>query len=101
MDFIECNEYYESWSEGTPEDLRNNLKAIHRAFPDKPILISEYGYCSCVPERPEGDARRTEVLLDHTRVCRELDFIAGASRRKPAALEISDRLALPSHAHYD
>jgi beta-galactosidase len=77
MDFIECNEYYESWAEGTPEDLRRNLEEIHQAFPEKPIVISEYGYCACVPERPEGDARRIEVLLDHTRVCRELDFVAG------------------------
>ncbi len=77
MDFIECNEYYESWTAGTPEDLRRSLQEIHRAFPEKPIIISEYGYCACVPERPEGDARRIEVLLDHTRVCRELDFVAG------------------------
>ncbi len=77
MDFIECNEYYESWAEGTPEDLRRNLQEIHQAFPEKPVVISEYGYCACVPERPEGDARRSQVLLDHTRVCRELDYIAG------------------------
>jgi len=77
MDFIECNEYFESWAEGTPEDLRGSLQAIHQAFPEKPIIISEYGYCACVPERPEGDARRIQVLLDHTRVCRELDFVAG------------------------
>jgi beta-galactosidase len=77
MDFVECNEYFESWAEGTPEDLRRSLQEIHRAFPEKPIVISEYGYCACVPERPEGDARRTEVLRDHTRVCRELDFVAG------------------------
>jgi beta-glucuronidase len=77
MDFIECNEYYGSWSPGTPEDLRRSLEEIHRAFPDKPIVISEYGYCACVPERPEGDTGRIEVLRDHTRVCRELDFVAG------------------------
>ena len=77
MDFIECNEYYGSWSEGTPEDLRRNLQEIHQAFPEKPIVISEYGYCACIPERPEGDDRRIEVLLEHTRVCRELDFVVG------------------------
>jgi glycosyl hydrolase family 2 len=77
MDFIECNEYYESWNPGTVEDLRRNLQEIHQAFPDKPIVISEYGYCACVPERPESDARRNAVLVDHTRVCRELDFVAG------------------------
>jgi beta-glucuronidase len=77
MDFIECNEYFGTWTAGTPEDLRRSLLAIHQAFPDKPLVISEYGYCACVPERPEGDTQRIEVLNEHTRVCRELDFVAG------------------------
>jgi beta-galactosidase len=77
MDFIECNEYYETWAEGTVDDMKRSLEQIHRTFPDKPIVISEYGYCACVPERPEGDARRIEILANHTRVCRELDFVAG------------------------
>jgi beta-galactosidase len=77
MDFIEWNEYYESWYGGTPEDLRRNLEEIHRAFPDKPIVISEYGYCACIPDRPEGDSRRIRVLEDHTRVCRETQYVGG------------------------
>ncbi len=77
MDFIEWNEYYESWYGGTPEDLRRNLDEIHRAFPDKPLVISEYGYCACTPERPEGDSRRIQVLRDHTRVCRETNYVGG------------------------
>ncbi|MGH8264354.1 MAG: glycoside hydrolase family 2 protein, partial [Steroidobacteraceae bacterium] len=77
MDIIECNEYYGSWYDGTPVELRRKLEEIHQAFPDKPVVISEYGYCACVPERPEGDVRRIEILRDHTRVCRELDFVAG------------------------
>jgi beta-glucuronidase len=75
MDFIEWNEYYESWYPGTPEDLHRNLEEIHRAFPDKPIVISEYGWCACTPDRPEGDSRRVRVLRDHTRVCRETKFV--------------------------
>lgn len=77
MDFIECNEYFGTWTPGTPEDLKRHLLQIHRTFPDKPIVISEYGYCACVPERPEGDERRIEILREHTRVCRELEFVAG------------------------
>ena len=77
MDFIEWNEYYESWYGGTPDDLRRNLEEIHHAFPDKPIVISEYGYCACTPERPEGDARRIDVLRAHTRVCRETEYVGG------------------------
>jgi beta-glucuronidase len=77
MDFIEWNEYYESWYGGTPDDLRRNLEEIHQAFPDKPIVISEYGYCACTPDRPEGDARRIDVLRAHTRVCRETEYVGG------------------------
>jgi len=77
MDFIEWNEYYESWYKGTPDDLRRNLEQIHQAFPDKPIVISEYGYCACMPDRPEGDNRRIQVLREHTRVCREAKFVGG------------------------
>jgi beta-galactosidase len=77
MDFIEWNEYYETWYPGKPDDLRRNLEEIHQAFPDKPIVISEYGYCACTPDRPEGDARRIQVLRDHTRVCREAKNVSG------------------------
>jgi beta-galactosidase len=77
MDFIEWNEYYESWYPGTPDDLRRNLEDIHRAFPDKPIVISEYGWCACTPDRPEGDTRRAQVLREHTRVCRETSYVGG------------------------
>jgi beta-galactosidase len=77
MDFIEWNEYYESWYKGTPEELRRNLDEVHRAFPDKPIVISEYGYCACTPDRPEGDHRRIQILRDHTRVFRGTKYVAG------------------------
>jgi beta-galactosidase/beta-glucuronidase len=77
MDYIMWNEYYESWYKGTPEDLARNLDEIHRAFPDKALVISEYGYCACTPDRPEGDAKRVEVLRDHDRVFRERDYVAG------------------------
>ena len=77
MDFIEWNEYYESWYPGTPQELRRNLEEIHQAFPDKPIVISEYGWCACTPDRPEGDTRRTQVLREHTRVCRDTQYIGG------------------------
>lgn len=77
MDFIEWNEYYESWYRGTPEDLRQKLDEIHQTFPNKPIVISEYGYCACTPERPEGDARRIEILREHNRVFRETEYVAG------------------------
>jgi beta-glucuronidase len=77
MDFVEANEYYETWVKGTLEDMRRYLEEIHRAFPDKPVVISEYGYCACVPERPESDARRIEILRNHTAIFRETSYIGG------------------------
>ncbi len=77
MDFIEWNEYYESWFGGDVGTLRRNLEAIHRAFPDKPVVISEYGYCACTTDRPEDDARRAEILRTHNAVFREFPWIAG------------------------
>ena len=40
-------------------------------------MISEYGYCACTPDRPEGDSARVAVLLDHDKVFRQRDFVAG------------------------
>ncbi len=77
MDFIEWNEHYESWYAGDPETIRKGLQLIHEKFPDKAIVISEYGYCACTPERPEGDARRIEIPREHDRMFRGLDYVAG------------------------
>ena len=78
MDYIMWNEYYESWYRGTPADMARNLDAIHSAFPGKPIVISEYGYCACAADRPEGDSRRIQVLGAHNAVLRNTDYVAGA-----------------------
>ncbi len=77
MDFIEWNEYYESWYGGSPEIMRRNLEAIHEAFPDKPVVISEYGYCECAPGRLGGDPKRIEILRSHDAVFRDYPWMAG------------------------
>lgn len=77
MDFVMWNQYYESWLGGTQEDLARNIDDIGKAFPDKAIVVSEYGYCACTPERPEGDARRIEIMRDHSRILRQRPFVAG------------------------
>jgi len=59
------------------EDLARYVDEIHRAFPDKPLVISEYGYCACTPDRPEGDGKRISVLVGHDKVFRQRDYIAG------------------------
>jgi len=78
MDFIEWNEYYESWYKGGVEDVKRNLEEIHRAFPDKPIVISEYGYCACTADRPENDLVRARILQTHNDSFRQYPFVGGA-----------------------
>ena len=77
MDFIECNEYFGSWYPGGPDEVGSSLDEIHAAFPDKPIVISEYGYCACTAERPEGDERRREVMRTHDAIFREKPYVGG------------------------
>ncbi len=74
MDFAEWNEYYETWYKGRAEDVRRNLEEIHRAFLDKPIVISEYGYFECTPDRTAGDPRRIEILRQHDQAFRQCAY---------------------------
>jgi beta-glucuronidase len=78
MDIIEANEYFGTWAPGTVEDMTRHLDRLHAVFPGKPIVISEYGYCACTPDRPEGDVSRIEVLRSHTAVFRSKPFVGGA-----------------------
>jgi beta-galactosidase len=78
MDFVEVNEYFGTWEPGNAEDAGRQLDQLHAAFPGKPIVISEYGYCACTPERPEGDTHRAEILQSHDSMIRTKDFVGGA-----------------------
>ena len=78
MDFIETNEYFGSWAPGSPVEVAKHLDKLHAAFPGKPVVISEYGYCACTEDRPEGDEHRIEILRTHDAAIRSKDFVAGA-----------------------
>jgi beta-galactosidase len=78
MDFIEVNEYFGTWVPGSPEAAAKHLDDVHAAFPGMPVVISEYGYCACIKDRPEGDEHRIEVLRSHDAAFRSKDFVAGA-----------------------
>jgi beta-glucuronidase len=78
MDVIETNEYFGSWQEGPPEAVSDHLDQLHAAFPDKPIVVSEYGYCACTDDRPEGDEHRIQILQSHDKVIRSKDYMGGA-----------------------
>jgi beta-glucuronidase len=78
MDFIEANEYFGTWAPGTAETASKFLDGLHSAFPSKPIVISEYGYCACTDDRPEGDGHRLEILSSHTEMMRSKEYMGGA-----------------------
>ena len=78
MDIIETNEYFGSWQQGDAESAARHLDDLHAAFPAKPIVVSEYGYCACTADRPEGDEHRIEVMLTHDAAIRSKEFVAGA-----------------------
>ena len=78
LDFISWNEYYESWMQGDVPALRRNLEEIHRVFPGKMVVISEYGLCECRPEHTGGDEKRIRVMREHTNVVRDYDWVGGA-----------------------
>src|ERR1039457_4068448 len=81
MDFIETNEYYGSWYPGRAEDVARHLDEIHLAFPGKPIVVSEYGYCACTAERPEGDEQRMQILRSHDTPSAPRDFSTAPASR--------------------
>jgi beta-galactosidase/beta-glucuronidase len=78
MDFIEANEYFGTWAPGSAADAARYLDEIHAALPGKPIVISEYGYCACTADRPEGDEHRMEILRTHDLAIRSRKYTAGA-----------------------
>jgi beta-galactosidase len=78
FDFISCNEYYGTWSPGGVTEVRSCIDRIRKAFPGKPIVISEYGWCECKPETSIGDTPRVGIINSHTDAFRDFPEIAGA-----------------------
>lgn len=77
MDYIMFNQYFGSWQKGGTPELEKTLDALHAAFPGKPLVISEYGYCACTDDRPENDPIRVGILESQNKVFRERPWIAG------------------------
>jgi beta-glucuronidase len=78
LDFISWNEYYETWYGGTGRSVKPALDRIAAAFPGKPIVVSEYGYCECHPKHAAGDGGRIRVLERHTETFRESAAVSGS-----------------------
>lgn len=78
FDFISINEYYGSWTPGGLPEVRVYIDRIQKAFPGKPLVMSEYGWCECQPSIPPGDENRVGIIHGHIEVYREFPHIAGA-----------------------
>jgi len=78
VDFIELNEYFGSWMGGDVSNLAWYIGVVTKAYPDKTLVISEYGLCECTPRNPACDVNRIEILRTHTEEFRKWKSIAGA-----------------------
>jgi hypothetical protein len=98
-DFVMMNQYFGTW--GGPKDrLGPALDAVHAAWPDKPIIISEFGFeprwprlstwpllrrsqyylvSDDVPEGSEAaDVQRRRLIREQMAVMRQKPFVVGA-----------------------
>lgn len=66
-DMLMWNEYIGSWHGDLDE--HKVIRQIIADYPDKPIVVAEYGLCEPVFEG--GDARRTQVLIEKTEIYRQ------------------------------
>lgn len=89
VDFIGLNEYY-GWYYGAIDDVSDAIETYHAMFPDKPLIMSEFGAGAVYgtlkggtmgPE-PADDHSYTEdwqawFIAGHLRNFRELGYLAG------------------------
>lgn len=66
-DLLMWNEYIGTWHGDLDE--HKVIRQIIADYPDKPIVVAEYGLCEPVFEG--GDARRTRLLIEKTEIYRQ------------------------------
>jgi beta-glucuronidase len=77
LDFLAWNDYSSTWFGGQANHATHHLSNIRAAWPDKGIVISEYGLCECHPRLPKGDLARIDLFREHTAIYRQDPAIAG------------------------
>jgi beta-glucuronidase len=78
LDFLEWNDYYDTWFGGSSAEIAPALDRIHQAWPNLGLVVSEYGLCECHPKNPKGDDQRIALLRSHTEAYRKHPAVAGA-----------------------
>jgi len=77
-DFIMANAYFGSWSGGS-EQVEPWLDFMQKTYPDKALVISEYGYVGpFAPNAAEADRQRIANLQQQLDAFARRDFVAGA-----------------------
>jgi beta-glucuronidase len=77
-DFLMMNQYFGAWH-GPREALDPALDKVDRLFPNKMVIISEFGFPGIFAKTPaEADATRVSILREQLPLLAKRDWIAGA-----------------------
>jgi len=77
-DFLMMNQYFGSWH-GPEAALAESLDKIDRMFPNKMVIISEFGLAGIFAKSPEeADPMRVQIIREQMPELARRDWIAGA-----------------------
>jgi beta-glucuronidase len=77
-DFIMMNQYFGTWH-GPASDLEPKLEEVGRKYPDKMVIISEFGAAGFFgQDSKQGDRIRSQIIRDQMMVFGKYDWIGGA-----------------------
>jgi hypothetical protein len=77
VDFIMWNQYFGSWA-GPAALLPETVERIGKLFPDKMIVVSEFGAAGIfAPDKPRADELRSRIMRDQVELFSKYDFIGG------------------------
>jgi beta-glucuronidase len=77
-DFLMMNQYFGAWH-GPREALDPALDKVNRLFPDKMVIISEFGFPGVFAKNPtEADVTRVSIIREQLPLLAKRDWIAGA-----------------------
>lgn len=77
-DFLMMNQYFGSWH-GPESELSESLNRIGRMFPDKMMIVSEFGLPGIFAKDPEdADQMRVRIIKEQMPELARRDWIAGA-----------------------
>jgi beta-glucuronidase len=77
-DFLLMNQYFGAWH-GPASALNAALDKVDRLFPDKMVIISEFGFPGIFASNPqEADRKRVEIIRSQLPELAKRDWIAGA-----------------------